>query len=143
MATGTGKTRTAAALIKRLFQANAITRVLFLVDRITLARQTEDAFAAHLPEYPAYVLRAGRGFQISGNYARRCRQAHDAAGRERVPCCGHGSSPVGEEHMGRAPAVVKFWFHCTESTYRTSTGDARSAPGSRRCQPCAGVWRSP
>lgn len=34
MATGTGKTRTAAALIKRLFEANAITRVLFLVDRI-------------------------------------------------------------------------------------------------------------
>lgn len=63
MATGTGKTRTAAALIKRLFEANAITRVLFLVDRIPLAKQTEDAFAEHLPTYPAYVLRAGRRFQ--------------------------------------------------------------------------------
>lgn len=63
MATGTGKTRTAAAFIKRLFQANAITRVLFLVDRIPLAKQTEDAFAEHLPDYPAYVLRAGRRFQ--------------------------------------------------------------------------------
>lgn len=63
MATGTGKTRIAAALIKRLFEANAITRVLFLVDRIPLARQTEDAFAEHLPDYPAYVLRAGRRFQ--------------------------------------------------------------------------------
>jgi type I restriction enzyme R subunit len=63
MATGTGKTRTAAALIKRLFEANAITRVLFLVDRIPLARQTEDAFAEHLPTIPAYVLRAGRRFQ--------------------------------------------------------------------------------
>ena len=63
MATGTGKTRTAAALIKRLFEANAITRVLFLVDRIPLAKQTEDAFAEHLPDYPAYVLRAGRRFQ--------------------------------------------------------------------------------
>lgn len=63
MATGTGKTRTAAALIKRLFQANAITRVLFLVDRIPLAKQTEDAFAEHLPDYPCYVLRAGRRFQ--------------------------------------------------------------------------------
>ncbi|NLG60560.1 MAG: DEAD/DEAH box helicase family protein, partial [Gammaproteobacteria bacterium] len=39
MATGTGKTRTAAALIKRMFEANAATRVLFLVDRITLAGQ--------------------------------------------------------------------------------------------------------
>lgn len=62
MATGTGKTRTAAALIKRLFEANLVTRVLFLVDRITLAKQTEDAFAEHLPEYPAYVLRSGRPF---------------------------------------------------------------------------------
>lgn len=63
MATGTGKTRTAAAFIKRLFEANAVTRVLFLVDRIPLAKQTEDAFAEHLPEFPAYVLRAGRRFQ--------------------------------------------------------------------------------
>lgn len=63
MATGTGKTRTAAAFIKRLFEANAITRVLFLVDRIPLAKQTEDAFAEHLPDFPAYVLRAGRRFQ--------------------------------------------------------------------------------
>lgn len=63
MATGTGKTRTAAALIKRLFEANSVTRVLFLVDRIPLAKQTEDAFAEHLKDYPAYVLRAGRRFQ--------------------------------------------------------------------------------
>ena len=63
MATGTGKTRTAAALIKRLFEANAVTRVLFLVDRIPLALQTEDAFSEHLRDYPCYVLRAGRRFQ--------------------------------------------------------------------------------
>ncbi len=63
MATGTGKTRTAAAFIKRLFEAGTITRVLFLVDRIPLAKQTEDAFAEHLSDFPAYVLRAGRRFQ--------------------------------------------------------------------------------
>lgn len=63
MATGTGKTRTAAALIKRLFEANAVTRVLFLVDRIPLAIQTEDAFSEHLKDYPCYVLRTGRRFQ--------------------------------------------------------------------------------
>lgn len=63
MATGTGKTRIAAALIKRLFEANAITRVLFLVDRIPLAKQTEDAFTEHLPELPCYVLRAGKKFE--------------------------------------------------------------------------------
>ena len=63
MATGTGKTRTAAALIKRLFEAGFVTRVLFLVDRIPLAKQTEDAFAEYLPDLPAYVKRAGRRFQ--------------------------------------------------------------------------------
>ncbi len=63
MATGTGKTRTATAFIKRLFQANMVSRVLFLVDRITLAKQAEDAFAEHLPDYPAYVLRGARRFQ--------------------------------------------------------------------------------
>lgn len=63
MATGTGKTRTAAALIKRLFEAGLVHRVLFLVDRITLAKQAEDAFAEYVPEFPAYVLRAGRQFQ--------------------------------------------------------------------------------
>lgn len=61
MATGTGKTRTAAALIKRLFEANVVGRVLFLVDRITLAKQTEDAFTEHLPGIPSYVLRSARG----------------------------------------------------------------------------------
>lgn len=65
MATGTGKTRTAGALIKRLFEANAVSRVLFLVDRITLANQTEEAFTEFLPELPCYVLRSGRRFDDS------------------------------------------------------------------------------
>jgi type I restriction enzyme R subunit len=64
MATGTGKTRTAAALIKRLFDANWSTRALFVVDRNTLAIQAEDAFAEHLPHLPCYrVPRTGRRFQ--------------------------------------------------------------------------------
>ena len=62
MATGTGKTRTAAAFIKRLFEAGLVTRVLFLVDRIALARQAEDAFTDHLGAYPCHVLRPGRAF---------------------------------------------------------------------------------
>jgi len=62
MATGTGKTRTAAAFIKRLFEAGAVTRVLFLVDRIALAAQAEDAFTDHLRDYPCHGLRPGRGF---------------------------------------------------------------------------------
>ncbi len=35
--------------------------MLFLVDRITLAGQTEDAFTDHLRDYPCYILRSGRG----------------------------------------------------------------------------------
>ena len=62
MATGTGKTRTAAALVKRLFEAGAVTRVLFLVDRIALAGQAEDAFTDHLRDFPCHVMRPGRGF---------------------------------------------------------------------------------
>lgn len=64
MATGTGKTRTSAALMKRLFEANAVTRALFVVDRNTLAIQAEDAFVEHLPTLPCYrVPRTGRRFQ--------------------------------------------------------------------------------
>ena len=37
--------------------------MLFLVDRNTLAKQTEDAFAEHLPDYPCYRLQSGRRFQ--------------------------------------------------------------------------------
>ncbi len=65
MATGTGKTRTAAAFIKRLFEASTVTRVLFLVDRIELARQAEEAFIDHLRDYPCHVLRPSRGFDRS------------------------------------------------------------------------------
>ena len=62
MATGTGKTRTAAALIKRLFEAGCITRVLFLVDRTQLAKQTLGSFGDVIPDFPAYVLKPGRRF---------------------------------------------------------------------------------
>lgn len=44
MATGTGKTRLAAAIIDRFLQANQAERVLFIVDRIDLAKQALEAF---------------------------------------------------------------------------------------------------
>ena len=53
MATGTGTTCAVVALIKRLFDAGAITRVLFLVDRTPLGQQTEDAFAGTFPICPS------------------------------------------------------------------------------------------
>lgn len=43
MATGTGKTRTAIALTYRLIKTRKVRRILFLVDRKTLGKQTYDA----------------------------------------------------------------------------------------------------
>lgn len=44
MATGTGKTRTALALLYRLVRAGRFRRVLFLVDRTSLGDQAKDSF---------------------------------------------------------------------------------------------------
>ncbi len=50
MATGTGKTRTAIALVDLLQRAGWVKRALFLADRISLVNQASTAFKAHLPE---------------------------------------------------------------------------------------------
>ena len=60
MATGTGKTRLAVALIKRLFKASRINKVLFICDRTNLVTQAEDAFTEFLPDYSTYILRSGK-----------------------------------------------------------------------------------
>ena len=49
MATGTGKTRVAIALVDVLMRAGWIKRVLFLADRSALVKQTTRAFKTHLP----------------------------------------------------------------------------------------------
>lgn len=49
MATGTGKTRTAIALVDVLKRANWVKRVLFLADRKALLTQTKRAFGRFLP----------------------------------------------------------------------------------------------
>ncbi|BBO89630.1 DEAD/DEAH box helicase family protein [Desulfosarcina ovata] len=54
MATGTGKTRTAIALVDVLMRAAHIERVLFLVDRIALREQALSAFKEHLPNEPRW-----------------------------------------------------------------------------------------
>ena len=38
------------AFVKRLFETGVVIRVLFLVDRIALAAQAEDAFTDHFPD---------------------------------------------------------------------------------------------
>jgi len=50
MATGTGKTRTAIALVDLLQRASWVKRALFLADRVSLVNQACNAFKAHLPE---------------------------------------------------------------------------------------------
>ncbi len=61
MATGTGKTRTAMALIDVLIRAGWAQKVLFLVDREALAEQAfNDGFKQHLPNESRCNIRAGR-----------------------------------------------------------------------------------
>ena len=50
MATGSGKTRTAAAIVDMLTKCNWAKRVLFLADRNALVTQAKNAFKEHLPE---------------------------------------------------------------------------------------------
>jgi type I restriction enzyme, R subunit len=50
MATGTGKTRTAIAIVDLLMRANWVKRVLFLADRTALVNQAIKAFKKHLPQ---------------------------------------------------------------------------------------------
>jgi type I restriction enzyme R subunit len=56
MATGTGKTRTAAALVDVLSKCNWAKRILFLADRNALVYQAKGAFTKLLPNLPAVDL---------------------------------------------------------------------------------------
>lgn len=60
MATGTGKTLTIAMLMKRWFQSALISRVLFLVDRIELAKQAKETFDDYLRDWPSVILYGGK-----------------------------------------------------------------------------------
>jgi type I restriction enzyme R subunit len=60
MATGTGKTLTIAMLMKRWFQAAIISRVLFLADRIELAKQAKETFDDYLRDWPSKILYSGK-----------------------------------------------------------------------------------
>ncbi|XOV94280.1 MAG: DEAD/DEAH box helicase family protein [Bacteroidota bacterium] len=56
MATGSGKTRTAAALVDVLFKHNWAKRVLFLADRNALVTQAKNNFSEYLPELSSIDL---------------------------------------------------------------------------------------
>ena len=56
MATGSGKTRTAAAITEMLTKTNWTKRILFLTDRIALVKQAKNAFNEHLPNLTSINL---------------------------------------------------------------------------------------
>lgn len=56
MATGSGKTRTAAAIVDMLTKCNWAKRILFLADRNALVNQAKNAFKEHLPHLSAIDL---------------------------------------------------------------------------------------
>lgn len=62
MATGTGKTRTAIALVDVLRRARWAKRVLFLVDRIALRDQALDAFKEHISAEPRWPEKGDKDF---------------------------------------------------------------------------------
>jgi type I restriction enzyme, R subunit len=60
MATGTGKTLLCAALIRRFLTTRNAERVLFVVDRIELAKQTMEDFSVVLPEFKPVIFKSAR-----------------------------------------------------------------------------------
>lgn len=56
MATGSGKTRTSAAIVDMLSKCNWAKRVLFLADRNALVTQAKNSFKTYLPELSAIDL---------------------------------------------------------------------------------------
>ncbi len=60
MATGTGKTLQCAALIRRFLKTRNAERVLFIVDRIELAKQTMEEFSLILGEYQPVIYKTAR-----------------------------------------------------------------------------------
>ena len=60
MATGTGKTLLAAALIKLFLKTGNASRILFLVDRIELADQANQNISSYLKEYNIAIFKENK-----------------------------------------------------------------------------------
>ena len=92
MATGSGKTRVAIALVDLLQRAGWVKRALFLADRISLVNQAVGAFKAHLPESSPVNLvtekdKAGRVYVCT--YPTMMRLINETAGAEARFGVGH------------------------------------------------------
>ncbi len=92
MATGTGKTRTAIALVDLLMRANLVKRVLFLADRVALVNQATNAFKAHLPDSSPVNLvidKHGQGRVFLSTYPTMMGLIEQMAGDRRQYGIGH------------------------------------------------------
>ncbi|MFH1408190.1 MAG: DEAD/DEAH box helicase family protein [Patescibacteria group bacterium] len=67
MATGTGKTLLAAAIIKLFLKSGNAQKILFLVDRIELAQQAKQNLEAYLTEYTVCIFKEKKDFASSFN----------------------------------------------------------------------------
>jgi type I restriction enzyme, S subunit len=59
MATGSGKTSMVTALLRRLFNAGQVKKVLYLTDRRLIAEQFKQICREKIPEHPCYLLNSG------------------------------------------------------------------------------------
>lgn len=64
MATGTGKTLLCAAMIRRFLETRNAERVLFVVDRIELAKQTMEDFNVVLREFSPVIFRTAKPAEL-------------------------------------------------------------------------------
>ena len=84
MATGTGKTLTAAAVIKLFLRSGNARRVLFLVDRLELEDQAKKAFAALLAADFKTVILQGESRRLAAR-GDRCHHRPIASLQQQVP----------------------------------------------------------
>ena len=92
MATGTGKTRTAIALVDPLMRANWVMRVLFLADRVALVKQATGEFKKHLPDASPVNLvteRQGQGRVFLSTYPTMMGLIEEMEGDRRKYGIGH------------------------------------------------------
>ncbi len=101
MATGTGKTLLCAALIRRFLATRNAERVLFIVDRIELAKQTMEDFNLVLREYSPVIFKTARRHRPQHVYQQ---QAHSYDLGQRRIIAGRPSRRITSRH--HSPSVM-------------------------------------
>ncbi|WP_210732012.1 DEAD/DEAH box helicase family protein [Hydrogenophaga sp. PAMC20947] len=100
MATGSGKTFTSISFIYRLIKFGGVRRVLFLVDRGNLARQTKKEFDAYASPHNAYkfgeeyIVQHLQGNQLDKNA--RQESCGEIGAAQAGTCSQGGSKPSGQ-----------------------------------------------